>query len=83
MFALWVIEQFNVFKDITPRFVARSIFPPPDLLALQELKEALIHCVVMAIAPAAHRVFQTVLAQKRRPFTASSLWTCHGIVLLL
>ena len=41
-----------------------------DLFARQELEEALRHSVVMAIASAAHRVFQIVFAQKYCPFTA-------------
>ena len=60
--AFWVVEQLDVFKDIASRFLAGAVFSPPDFLPLQELKETLGHCVVMAVAPAAHRVFQIVVA---------------------
>ena len=71
--AFWVVEQLDVFEDIPPSFFACAVFPPSDLLPLQELKEALGHRVVVTIAPAAHRMFQIVFAQERGPFAAGKL----------
>ncbi len=73
MLALWVVEQLDVFKDISSGFLARPVFPASDLLPLEELKEALGDSVVMAIAPAAHGVFQIVFAEEGSPFTAGEL----------
>ncbi len=73
MLAFWVVEQLDVFKNTVSRFFAGAVLSPPDLLPLQELKETLGHCIVMAVAPTAHRVFQIVFEQERRPITAGEL----------
>ena len=73
MLALWVVEQLNVLKDVSPRFLAGPVFPASDVFPLQKLKEALGDSVVMAIAPAAHGVFQIVFVQEGGPFTADEL----------
>ena len=75
MLAFGIIEQLNVFEDISPGFLARPVFPASDLFSLQELKEALSDSIVMAIAASAHRVFHIVVAQEGGPFAAGELRT--------
>ena len=64
MFALWVIEHLNVVEYILPRFVSGFVGFTPDAFALQKVEEAFGNRVVMAVASAAHAVFEIVLLQE-------------------
>lgn len=46
MLALWVVEQLDVIKPISPRCFPCPVFPASDLHPLQEMKEALDNSVV-------------------------------------
>ena len=52
--AFGIVEQLDVFKDVPPCLISRSIFVPSDFFSPQELKEALGHSVVMTIAATRH-----------------------------
>lgn len=73
--AFWVAEQLDGFEHVPSGLLACPIYAPSDFFSLQELKEVLCDGVVMAIAPAAHGVFQTVLTQAGRPVSAGELRT--------
>ena len=73
--AFWVAEQLDDFEHVPSGLLACPIFAPSDFFSRQELKEAFCDGVVMAIAPAAHGVFQTVFTQEGRPFSARELRT--------
>jgi hypothetical protein len=59
----FVVEQLDVIKDIGSCIVPGVVDFPLYPLALEQLKEALGHGIVMAVAPATHTTFQAVRIQ--------------------
>ena len=64
MFALRVIEHFDVVEYILPRVLSGFVSFAPDTFTLQEVEEAFCDRVVVAVSPAAHAVFKIVLSQE-------------------
>lgn len=71
--ALRVAELLDVFEHVSPRIVAGRICPSPDLLPLQQLKEAFCNGIVMAVSARAPARFQIVLMYKRLPLPPGEL----------
>ena len=64
MLAGRVVEHLDVIEHVLAGFVARAIGPAPDPLAFEQVKEALDHGIVMAVAAPAHGVNQIVVPQE-------------------
>ena len=64
MFALRVIEHLDVVEYIFPRVLSGFVSFASYTFTLQEVEEALGHCIVVAVSPAAHAVFKIVLSQE-------------------
>ena len=70
MFAFRVIEHFDVVEDVLSGLLAGFICSTPDAFPFEQVEEALSDRIVMAIPAPAHRVFDIVGPQKRRPVPA-------------
>jgi hypothetical protein len=77
--ALGVIKHLDIFEDVLPCDLIRSVGFPPDLLALQQLEKALGNSIIMTVAAAAHAGFQIVLTQESLPLAAGILRTLIGM----
>ena len=73
MFAFRVIEHFDVVEDVLSGLLAGFICSTPDAFPFEQVEEALSDRIVMAIPAPAHRVFDIVGPQKRRPVLAGVL----------
>jgi hypothetical protein len=70
MLVLRIVEHLDVVGDVLPCLISGFVGSESDAFALQEIEEALGDGIVMAVAPAAHAVFKTVLFQECRPVDA-------------
>src|SRR6185312_713634 len=70
---LRVVEHLNVVEDVATRLLAITIRAVSYSLALEQLKEALGHGVVVAVPATAHAAHQVVLAQEILPVMATEL----------
>lgn len=60
MLALRIVEHLDVIEHILPGFYAGFVCLASDSFALEQVEEALRDRVVMAVAAAAHGMFQIV-----------------------
>ena len=79
MFALRVVEEFDVIEHVLAGFFAGFVFPAADSFAFEQVKEALDNCVIPAVATAAHVGDQIVLLSELLPFIAGELGTLIGM----
>jgi len=74
-----VIEHLDVVEDIGPGLIARRIDLSANAFSLEQLKEALCDCVVMAVAAPAHAAHQVVVAQESlHPYGMQRLIKARG-----
>lgn len=64
VFALRVVEHFDVVEHVLASFIARTVDPSTYSLSLQKIEKALGHRIVMAVAASAHRVNQIVVLEE-------------------
>ena len=57
----WIVEVFNVLKDLRPGLLPCFINPLFDFFNLQVTEERLRHCVVPAVFSSAHAGAQSVV----------------------
>ena len=79
MAAFRVVEEFDVVEYITSRFFAVAVDLAPDTFALEQLEEALCHCVVVAVASPTHAGAQVVRTQEGLPVMAAVLAPLVGM----
>lgn len=65
-----VVKHFDVVEGIPTRVVTGKVRLAADSFALEQLKEILYHCIVLAVAAAAHAGNQILGLQKRQPVMA-------------
>lgn len=73
MATLWVVEHLDVIEDIGTDIVLGQVILAAIRLALEQLKEAHPHRVVMAIATPAHAADQVGGPQETPPIMARKL----------
>jgi hypothetical protein len=64
---LGVVKHLDVIENIGPAVLPGWIDLTANAFALEQLKEALGHCVVMAVTSPTHAADQVVIAQKGLP----------------
>lgn len=79
MTASGVVEHLDVVEDIAAGQTPGWVDLAPDALALEQLKEALGHSVVMAVAAAAHAGDQVVALEEVLPLMAGELTALIGV----
>lgn len=79
MFALWVVEEFNVCEDVAPGIIACPVGSSSGPLAFQQLEEAFRNGVVVTVAAAAHAGLEIILAKERLPLATGELGTLVGM----
>jgi hypothetical protein len=70
---LGVVKHLEVIEDIGPCVLPGWIDLTPNAFALEQLEEALGHCVFMAVTSATHSADQVVIAQKGLPAMSREL----------
>ena len=71
--AFGVVEHLDIVEHVTPRIIACGVDLALDPLQLEQLEEALDHCVVVAVAAPTRRAFQSVRLQKLCPVAPRKL----------
>lgn len=79
MTALGVVEHLDVVEDIAACFTAGRIDASADAFTLEQLEEALSHCVVVAVTASAHAADQVVVTQEGLPLVACELAALIGM----
>jgi hypothetical protein len=51
MFSFWIVEKFDVFEDLLPRFFAGFIGFSPDPFPFEKMEKAFCHGIVITISP--------------------------------
>jgi hypothetical protein len=64
---LGVVKHLDVNEDIGPSVLSDVVDLTPNAFALEQLEEALGHCVVMAVTSPTHAADHVVIAQKSLP----------------
>ena len=71
----WVVEHFNIVKDVLPSRFSVFVYPSLNTFTLKELKEAFCNSIVMAVSAPAHAAEQVMRLQKGEPVVAGVLTT--------
>jgi hypothetical protein len=64
MTTLPIIKHLDPFEDVLACFISREIATMMHEFDFQRVKEAFDHCIVLAVALAAHRAVDTVRGQQ-------------------
>ena len=73
VFAFRIVEHFDVFEYVLACFVSGLVDFASGAFTLEQVEKAFGNRIVVAVPPAAHRMLEIVLPQKRGPVDACEL----------